>query len=88
VVLDTLIELGFGPERPCPSIDALTQLVGVGRQSVMSWLSGTHSPRVDQAERLARALGVSLVVLIHAIANAKRRREKAAEVQAVLNQTH
>ncbi len=82
--VDTLIELGFGPEKKCPTMMQLAQQTGIRPATIWSWLVGDRWPFLDNAMALATAMGVPLGALATAIANAHKRREKAEEVRDLL----
>jgi transcriptional regulator with XRE-family HTH domain len=84
-VADTLVELGFGPERKCPTMVELQQMTGLQDYTVWGWLAGERWPRLDNAMALATVLNVGLGALATAIRNAHERRRKAEEVQALLH---
>jgi transcriptional regulator with XRE-family HTH domain len=83
-VMETLVELGFGPERKCPKMADLEQTTGIAHQTIWLWLAGDKWPRLDQAMLLATALGVPLGRLANALNNAHKRFEKAEEVRSIL----
>ncbi len=84
MVYDTLIELGFGPERKVPTMRALAQQTGIQGQTIWGWLAGDRWPRLDHAMALATVLGVSLGTLATAMKNAQTRAARAAEVRDLL----